>query len=124
MVSKVTISLTDDLLARIDAEAAACGKSRSLIVQEASACHLAQTAEERSRQAHRVRVAAAVKAMKSISAVPALDSCTSLEILREVRGTDDAAPVGELQDCGRSEGDVYPWGESSEHFDVSDDAGP
>lgn len=53
MVSKVTISLPEDVLARIAAEAAARGESRSLIVQEASARYLAQTAEERALQARR-----------------------------------------------------------------------
>ncbi len=123
MASKVTISLPDDLLARIDAEAAARGESRSLIVQEASACYLAQTAEERSRQARRARVIEAVKAMKSISAEPVVDSRTSLEILREIRGTDDAAPAKGTAVSGQPEGGLRPGGESSEHSDVSDDAG-
>ena len=89
MTSKVTVSLPDGLLARIDAEAAARGESRSFIVQEASACYLAQSAEERAQQVHRARVAEAVRAMKSISATAVLDPRPSIEILREVRETGD-----------------------------------
>lgn len=93
MVKKVTISLSDELLARIDAEAAERGESRSLIVQEASANYLAQTGEERLRQAHRARVQEAIKTMKLIAAEPSKDPRSSLEILREIRETNDSAPL-------------------------------
>jgi len=123
MVSKVTVSLPDDLLARIDAEAAARGESRSLIVQEASACYLAQTAEERAQQARRVRVGDAIRAMKSISASAVLDTRPSLEILREVRATDDAAQDREPSDSGRSPGGARSGDEPGGPSEADADAG-
>lgn len=93
MVRKVTISLPDDLLDRIDAEAAERGESRSLIVQEASAAYLSQTVEERAQQARRARIDAAIRTMKRIAAKPSMDPRPSLEILREIRETHDGAPL-------------------------------
>ena len=102
-MSKVTISLPEELLARIDAEAAERGESRSLIVREASASYLAQTAEERAQQVRRTRVREAVVTMKRIATEPSRDPRPTLEILREIRETHDSAPAWGTPERGQWE---------------------
>jgi len=95
MVRKVTVSLPDELAAEIDAAAAEQGVSRSEIVQEASAHYLALTVEERAAEERRSRAMRALEGMKRIAAMPKRDPRPSLEILREIRETDDSAPMWE-----------------------------
>ena len=86
MVRKVTISLPDDLLGEIDAEAEAVGSTRSGIVQEASAHYLAHARDERSVAQRRAQADDLIGWLEELAARPQLDSRPSLEILREVRG--------------------------------------
>jgi metal-responsive CopG/Arc/MetJ family transcriptional regulator len=93
MRAKVTISLPEELLAKLDAEAATLGVSRSELVQEAAGTYLGQTQEERVEEARRARVRGAIERMQEMAdRNPMLDGRPTLEILREVRATDDSAP--------------------------------
>ncbi len=87
MYAKVTVSLPEELLAAIDADALREGISRSGVVQEAAETYLAgkaAAAEERYR-----RGMAAVAAMREMAARPKTrDPRPSLEILRELRAND------------------------------------
>lgn len=94
MTARVTISLPDELLVRLDAEAEAAGVPRSELVQESLASYLGKTAEERERDARRVRGLAALESMRTFHIGKEIhDDRPSLEILREVRETDDSAPL-------------------------------
>lgn len=94
MVAKVTISLPEELLEKLDAEADALGRSRSFVAQEAMASYLGKTAEQRVDEARRASIHSAIEGMREIAARnPHLDGRPSLEILREIRETDDSAPL-------------------------------
>jgi hypothetical protein len=87
-VSKFTISMPEDLLAEIDADAAARGETRSGIIREASVGYLAGLQEDSVAAARRRAVLQAVQLMKDLASEPCLDDRPSLEILRELRETD------------------------------------
>ncbi len=92
MVAKVTVSLPEDLLARLDAEAEQLGVSRSLLVQEATASYLGKGAEERAAEVRRARILHAIEGMREMAATdPKLDPRPSLEILREIRGESEGS---------------------------------
>jgi metal-responsive CopG/Arc/MetJ family transcriptional regulator len=94
MVAKVTISLPEELLAKLDAEADALGRSRSFVAQEAMAIYLGKTAEQRVDEERRASILSAIEGMREMSARnPMHDGRPSLEILREIRATDDSAPL-------------------------------
>lgn len=106
MTARVTISLPDDLLGRLDAEAAELGESRSFVVQEATARYLSKTREERDADERRARALEAVQEIREMARRnPHLDGRPSLEILREVRETDDSAPLRGVEAVGPSEDD-------------------
>jgi predicted transcriptional regulator len=99
MVSRVTISLSDELLARLDAEAEAQGCARSFVAQEAMASYLGKTAEQRAEEERRASIGRAIKGMREMAARnPRLDGRPSLEILREIRDTNDSAPLRGIDD--------------------------
>ena len=103
MTAKVTISLPDELLTQLDAEAEALGTSRSSVAQEAMAAYLGKTAEQRAEDTRRLRILDAIKTMKEMAARnPVRDGRPTLEILREIRETDDSAP---LRGYDRDEGE-------------------
>lgn len=95
MTAKVTISLPDDLLGRLDAEASERGMPRSELVQESLAAYLGRTAEERQAEARRGRMLWALEQMESFEErYPTIyDDRPTLEILREIRERDDSAPL-------------------------------
>jgi predicted transcriptional regulator len=94
MTAKVTISLPDELLERLDAEARELGVPRSELVQESLASYLGRTTDERAEEARRARMLEAIEGMRTMGErYPILDDRPSLEILREVRETDDSAPL-------------------------------
>lgn len=98
MVARVTISLPEELLAKLDAEAAAAGASRSWLAQEAMASYLGKTIEQRIEAERRASIAEAIEGMRHFE-----DGCVirddrpSLEILREVRETNDSAPMRDIR---------------------------
>jgi predicted transcriptional regulator len=94
MVARVTISLSDELLAKLDAEADAQGRGRSFVAQEAMASYLGKTAEQRAEEDRRASIARAIEGMRHFEDGRTIrDNRPSLEILREVRETDDSAPM-------------------------------
>ncbi|MDP2400863.1 MAG: ribbon-helix-helix protein, CopG family [Actinomycetota bacterium] len=94
MTSKVTISLPDELLARLDAEATDLGVARSELVRESLATYLGRTRDERIDDARRARMLEALEGMRNFHVGREVrDDRPSLEILREVRETDDSAPM-------------------------------
>lgn len=94
MTARVTISLPDDLLERLDHEADAAGVPRSELVQESIAAYLGKSAEERADEARRRRMLDAIEGMRTFEiGRHVVDDRPSLEILREVRETDDSAPL-------------------------------
>ena len=94
MTAKVTISLPDGLLDRLDAEARELGVARSELVQESLATYLGKTAEERQVEARRARALAAIEGMRHFADGRKIyDDRPTLEILREVRETHDSAPL-------------------------------
>ncbi len=98
MTAKITISLPDDLFARLDAEAAESGVSRSELVQESLATYLDKTREERVDEARRARMLEALEGMRTFHIGREVrDDRPSLEILREVRETHDSAPMRDVR---------------------------
>lgn len=94
MTAKVTISLPDELLERLDAEARELGVARSELVQESLATYLGKTTDEREAEARRVRMMDVIERMRTFDQrYPTYDDRPSLEILREIRETDDSAPL-------------------------------
>ena len=94
MTAKVTISLPDELLARLDAEAGELGMARSELVQESLAAYLGKTAEERHAEARQRRMLWALEGMRTFAEDrTVIDDRPTLEILREIRETDDSAPL-------------------------------
>jgi len=94
MVAKVTVSLSEELLAKLDAEAASLGRSRSFLVQEATASYLGKTEEQRVDEARRARILGAIEGMRHFAEGRVIhDDRPTLEILREIRETDDSAPL-------------------------------
>lgn len=101
-VSKFTISMPEDLLAEIDADAEARGETRSGIIREASVEYLVRRHEDSAAAERRRAVGEALQMMKDLASVPLLDDRPSLEILRELRETDG---LGTPARAGASDGD-------------------
>lgn len=98
MTAKITISLPDDLFARLDTEAEQLGVSRSELVQESLAAYLGKTQEERADDARRARMLEALEGMRTFHIGREIrDDRPSLEILREVRETHDSAPMRDIR---------------------------
>lgn len=94
MVAKVTVSIPESLLERLDAEARELGVARSELVQESLATYLGKTAEQRAADALRTRRLEALEKMRHFADGRTIhDDRPSLEILREIRETDDSAPM-------------------------------
>lgn len=123
MVRKVTVSLPDELLERIDREAQEAGVSRSELVQEASAHYLAHTVDERVRDEQRARRLRAIEGMREIGRMPSRDPRPSLEILREIREFDGGGPPWGTPEREQWEREVgyAAWREAQEFDD--DDSG-
>lgn len=94
MQARVTVSLPAELLERLDADAKAAGVSRSELVQESIASYLGKSAADRTTDERRRRMLAALEGMRTMHERYAVnDDRPTLEILREIRATDDSAPL-------------------------------
>jgi hypothetical protein len=89
--ARVTISIPEDLLAEIDADASAAGASRSAVMQEAAARYVVEKRSVDAAEKHRRSVERAIEGFRGIAAHPSLDPRPSLELLREIRDQDDFA---------------------------------
>lgn len=98
VTARVTISLSDDLLSRLDAEADALGVPRSELVQESLATYLGKTSQERASEAKRARMLEAIEEMRTFHIGREVhDDRSALQILREVRETEDSAPLRDIR---------------------------
>lgn len=92
MVAKVTVSLAEELLAALDAEAEARGASRSAVVADALEALLGTRVRARAAEERERRISGAVEGMREMAARnPALDGRLPLETLRDVRASGGAA---------------------------------
>lgn len=93
MTAKITISLPEKLLEAVDAEARTLGESRSALIQEATSSYLGQTAEQRARGRRRAGVERALVIAADLRGEPVRDSRPTIDILRQIRDTDDNTPA-------------------------------
>jgi metal-responsive CopG/Arc/MetJ family transcriptional regulator len=105
MVARVTVSLSDEVVGLLDAEAAELGVPRSQLVQESIVSYLGKTREERRLDARRRSMIAAMERMRSMQErFGRQDRRSSAHILREIRDADDAATLCECErGAGRSD---------------------
>ena len=87
---KVNISISAELLDRIDTEAEALGTSRSGLIQEASAHYITQVERDREAEARRLKTKAAARRMKEagrrLGVAPDADA---VDLLREARAEEE-----------------------------------
>jgi metal-responsive CopG/Arc/MetJ family transcriptional regulator len=86
-MSKINISLPDELLVEIDGRAAAANVTRSAFVREATASYIASLDEKSEDEERTRRVRRALDKMRSVA--PSVGSPDSAKVIRELR---DAAP--------------------------------
>lgn len=87
---KIAISISEDVLDRLDALIDETGGNRSAVIQEAAADYVARVDAQKRDEASRVRMLAALDDMQAYAAEYEArnpDGPSSLEILRELRGT-------------------------------------
>jgi hypothetical protein len=83
--ARVTISIPEDLLAEIDADASAAGVSRSAVIQEAAARYVVEKRSVDAAEEHRRSVGQALEGFRKIRETPVRDPRPTLELLREIR---------------------------------------
>jgi Arc/MetJ-type ribon-helix-helix transcriptional regulator len=84
-MAKVTISLPDDLLARLDEVAAQDAASRSGVVREAASEYITRRSAGIQAEAWRARVQTAIDGFQGLGGGPQTTSPSGLELLREIR---------------------------------------
>jgi len=87
---KIAISISEDVLGKLDALVDETGNSRSGIIQEAASEYVARVSAHAHDEASRARMLAALDDMQAYAAeyeAKNPDGPSSLEILRELRGT-------------------------------------
>ena len=87
-MARVTISLPDALLGKLDELAEGEGISRSELVREASAHYVVHRGEEAVALVRRKAIEDGIQWLEKISVEPAIDDRPSIEILRDLRDTD------------------------------------
>ncbi len=92
-MARVTVSLPDAMLEQLDSIAERQGVTRSDVVREASARYLTTREEEAEAHAREEAVRDGLQYLSRVAQLPALDDRPTLEILREMRATDDATPL-------------------------------
>lgn len=85
MTARVTISLPDDLLARLDDIAASESLTRSDVVREAAGQYLASRSSGTEATRRLEAVEDGIAWLKQVAEGPSADSRPSLDILREIR---------------------------------------
>jgi metal-responsive CopG/Arc/MetJ family transcriptional regulator len=89
-MSKLNISMPQELLEQIDAEADVLGITRSGLIQEASVRYMAQSRTDREAEARRLRGQAAARRMKAIGAEIGLTSSDTVSLLAEARVAEES----------------------------------
>jgi len=103
MTARVTISLPDDLLARLDGIAASESLTRSDVVREAAGQYLASRSSGTEARRRLEAVEDGIAWLKQVAGGPSADSRPSLDILRELRrdaGNGASDEVGRVEDGG------------------------
>jgi metal-responsive CopG/Arc/MetJ family transcriptional regulator len=86
-VAKINISIPDELLEEVDALASALKRSRSGLVQEATAKYVAVTNEERARAERRASIDRAMRSARKLSErVEPFDSTAAIRADRDRGG--------------------------------------
>jgi predicted transcriptional regulator len=88
VVTRVTVTLPDDVLRRLDVIAGEEGMSRSEVVREAAVSYLTERDGGAESRARAVAVADGLAWLDEIALRPSADPRPSLEILRETRDRD------------------------------------
>jgi metal-responsive CopG/Arc/MetJ family transcriptional regulator len=88
-VTKLNISMPQELLAEIDAEASELGLTRSGLIQEASARYVASARGNREAERRRIRIESAAARMRAIGERCGLSGDTA-ELVAEVRASEEA----------------------------------
>jgi len=86
-MTKLNISMPQELLEEIDSEAAALGLSRSGLIQEASARYVVAARADREIEARRLRIQAAAERMRHIGAEFGLSGDTA-RLVAEARAAE------------------------------------
>ncbi|MHB1342341.1 MAG: ribbon-helix-helix protein, CopG family [Coriobacteriia bacterium] len=90
-MTKLNISMPEELLARIDAEAGLLGISRSGLIQEASTLYIARSQTDREVEKRRLRAEDAGKRMKRIGAKMGLSAADDpVALLAEARAAEES----------------------------------
>jgi metal-responsive CopG/Arc/MetJ family transcriptional regulator len=83
-MAKVNVSLPDELLREVDSLAEELSRSRSGLVQEATARYVAQTRAEQAEAERRERIGAAIAKMRELSSkVGSFDSTAAIRADRD-----------------------------------------
>ncbi|MCE5192287.1 MAG: ribbon-helix-helix protein, CopG family [Actinomycetia bacterium] len=86
-MAKVNVSLPDSLLDEVDDIAAALGRSRSGLVQEATALYVAQIRDEQAAEERRRSISEAITGMRELSKhLEPFDSTAAIRVDRDRDG--------------------------------------
>lgn len=88
MAARVTITLPEDVLDRLDTIAHEEGVTRSDVVREAAAHYLTERTDRQEATARKLAVEDGIAWLESIAAAPQEESQDSLTVLRELRGAE------------------------------------
>lgn len=89
-MSKLNISMPQELLERIDAEAETLGITRSGLIQEATVRYMAESQADREAEMRRLRGQAAARRMKAIGMKIGPLSSDTVELLDEARAAEES----------------------------------
>lgn len=87
-MTKLNISMPQELLDEIDAEASALGLSRSGLIQEASARYVVSTRRDREAEKRRLRIEAAAERMRRLGTEYGLRG-DAAEMIAEARSAEE-----------------------------------
>lgn len=89
-MSKLNISMPQELLEQIDAEADTLGITRSGLIQEATVRYMAESQADRAAEIRRLRGKAAARRMKEIGAKIGPLSSDTVSLLDEARAAEES----------------------------------
>ncbi len=89
-VTKLNISMPQELLEQINAEAESLGITRSGFIQEASVRYMTQSQADREAETRRLRGQAAARRMKAIGAQIGLTSSDTVSLLAKARAAEES----------------------------------
>ena len=89
-VTKLNISMPQELLDEIDAEAGELGLTRSGLIQEASARYIVTARQDRETERRRLEIEAAATRMREIGERLGLSGRDAVELVHEARAAREA----------------------------------